>query len=92
MLRAHTLDGCGWSYLAAVAAQIRARLILVVHEPQPRPFMVDCLRLDGVRVLAPRALRLTTDIRALAVGLPPRESWLLPASVPVLWLPSVPVW
>ena len=53
VLRGHT-HGCGWSYLAAVAAQIRARLTLVVHEPQPRPYMVDCLRLDGVRVLAPR--------------------------------------
>ena len=90
MLRAHTVGG--WVYLAELAEEIGAGLIVVVHEPEPCPTEIRLLRLAGVRVAAPRVLHLTTDRRALAVGLPPVESWLLDPSIPSLWLPAVPAW
>jgi hypothetical protein len=90
VLRAHTVGG--WDYLAQLAQEIGAALILVVHELEPCPTETRLLRLAGVRVAAPRVLHLTTDRRALEVGLPPVESWLLDPSIPTLWLPAVPAW
>ena len=90
MLRAHTVGG--WDYLAQLAEEICAGLSLVVHAPEPCPMETRLLRLAGVRVAAHRVLHLTTDRRALEVGLPPVESWLLDPSIPTLWLPAVPAW
>ena len=90
MLRAHTVGG--WDYLAQLAEEIGAGLLLVVHEPEPCPMKTRLLRLAGVRVAAPRLLQLTTDRRALEVGIPPVESWLLDPSIRTLWLPEVPAW
>jgi hypothetical protein len=90
VLRAHTIGG--WDYLAQLAEEIGAGLLLVVHEPEPCPTETRLLRLAGVRVAAPRVLHLTTDRRALDVGLPPVESWLMDPSIPTLWLLAVPAW
>jgi hypothetical protein len=91
VLRAHTVQGSGWSYLAELAAEIGARLSLVVHAPQPCLEQMSVLRWGRVRVAVPRVLHLTTDRRALEVGIPPVESWTLDPSIPCLWLPEVSV-
>ena len=90
VLRAHAVGG--WFYLAELAEEIGAGLILVVHAPEPCPTEIRLLHSAGVRVAAPRVLHLTTDRRALEVGLPPVESWLMDPTLPVLWLASVPAW
>ena len=88
-LRAHTVGG--WDYLAQLAQEIGAGLILVVHQPQPSPIEMRVLRWAGVRLAVPRVLHLTTDRNALEVGIPPVESWTLDSPDPALWLPAVAV-
>jgi len=90
VLRAHTVGG--WVYFAELAREIGAALILVVHQPQPSPIEMRVLRWAGVLVATPRVLHLTTDRRALEVGIPPAESWILNSPDPTLWLPAIPAW
>ena len=91
VLRAHTVGRGRWVHLGRVAAEIGARLMLIVHATYTCPDNLEFLRWSGLRVATPRELRLTTDVRALALGIPPLESWPLNPTLPVFWLPAVPV-
>ncbi len=90
VFRAHLIDGWPWVELGLMAEHLGAALTLVVHASAPSFLGLECLKRWRLRTAVPREIRLTTDERALAVGIPPRESYALNPAARVLRLLAAP--